>query len=349
MFGLWRTLLALCVVAFHLLLIPVIGYYAVFSFFVLSGFLMTTIMHESYGYGPEGLRRYALNRFLRLYPSYWFAAAIGLLVIYVCGVNYVREFKPGLFRPEHLSSIIFNVTMIFPKLIPEEVWPRLAPPTWALTIEITYYVAIGLGASKTKKRALIWLVASLVYTAVTLALHLSFKYRYGAIPAGALPFASGACLYFYKADVRSLLQKCHLGFWAVAAIYAGVFVAFAGLAFMGHTRIEELGLYVTIAAAALLLTKLNYDGVPGLTPRIDKLVGDFSYPIYLVHWQLAALSSYLLLHRPELGPTGLSAMLFALTLTLVGIVAAFMIFVIDPTIERARARIRRGALAGARA
>lgn len=47
-------LLAFEVVVFHLLSVPIIGRYAVMSFFVLSGFLMTTIMHQTYGYTLKG-------------------------------------------------------------------------------------------------------------------------------------------------------------------------------------------------------------------------------------------------------------------------------------------------------
>ena len=53
--GIYRFLLALNVVIFHLLDVPAIGPFAVFSFFVLSGFLMTLIMKETYGYSLSGL------------------------------------------------------------------------------------------------------------------------------------------------------------------------------------------------------------------------------------------------------------------------------------------------------
>ena len=50
MFGTYRTLLALMIVALHLGGVPVIGGYAVFGFYILSGYLMTLIMQTSYGY-----------------------------------------------------------------------------------------------------------------------------------------------------------------------------------------------------------------------------------------------------------------------------------------------------------
>jgi peptidoglycan/LPS O-acetylase OafA/YrhL len=344
MFGSWRTLLALGVVAFHLLHIPVIGEYAVFSFFVLSGFLMTTIMHESYGYELEGLRRYAFNRFLRLYPAYWVAAAISLLIIYICGADFVRSYKPEIAIPNRLSAVFSNVTLIYTGLMPEEFWPRLSPPTWALTVEITYYFAIGLGISRTQRLALIWLGASVLYVSATFALNLSHKYHYGAIPAGSFPFATGSCLYFYKTEALRLLQLLHVSFWAAVAIYLTIFVGFTTLSFLGHNGAETMGLYVTVVAAGALLIRLNYVDAPrrGFARRLDKLIVDFSYPIYLLHWQLGALASFLLFGKPALGLSTQSAMAFAVTLAFVGIVSAFMIFVMDPTIEQVRTRIRAG-------
>ncbi len=70
MFGTYRTFLALMVVALHLGGLSM-GGYAVFGFYVLSGYLMTLIMQNNYGYSALGFYKYALNRFLRIYPIYW--------------------------------------------------------------------------------------------------------------------------------------------------------------------------------------------------------------------------------------------------------------------------------------
>ena len=61
MFGVYRFLLALNVVFYHVLDVPGIGPLAVYSFFVLSGFLMTMIMQQTYGYSVTGIKKYAIN------------------------------------------------------------------------------------------------------------------------------------------------------------------------------------------------------------------------------------------------------------------------------------------------
>lgn len=70
MFGILRTILAINVVLLHVFSVPTLGNYSVSFFFVLSGFLMTYIMHETYGFDLKGVKYFWLNRILRLYPIY---------------------------------------------------------------------------------------------------------------------------------------------------------------------------------------------------------------------------------------------------------------------------------------
>ena len=82
MFGTYRTFLALMVVAQHLGGLQAIGAYAVFGFYALSGYLMTLIMQKNYGYSPSGISKYALNRFLRIYPIYWVSIVTSVALIW---------------------------------------------------------------------------------------------------------------------------------------------------------------------------------------------------------------------------------------------------------------------------
>ncbi len=122
----------------HLISVPIIGRYAVMSFFVLSGFLMTTIMHQTYGYTWRGRSTYAFNRMLRLYPNFWFAIFISLLLIAIFGGSVVQDYKPEMHLPRTLCQWFENFSMLYLDWVPLFVTPRLAPPTWALTTEILF-------------------------------------------------------------------------------------------------------------------------------------------------------------------------------------------------------------------
>ena len=69
------------VVVLHYGGVRYIGEYAVFGFFALSGYLMTLIMQQNYGYTVRGIGGYALNRFLRIYPIYWVVCGLSILIL----------------------------------------------------------------------------------------------------------------------------------------------------------------------------------------------------------------------------------------------------------------------------
>ena len=342
MFGAFRLYLAILVMAQHLLGVPDVGAYAVFSFFVLSGFLMTAIMHESYGYDWSGRWRYAQNRFLRLYPSYWIAIAISVAVIGFVGPRFAADYFQDLRLPATWLSTFENVTMVFANLFPVDVSPRLSPATWALTVEISYYVLIGLGVSRSKRLTTLWLLVSLAYVVVVFALRLHSGYRYFAIPAGSLPFSVGAALYFHKeALYRRIRTVAFLRVWPLALAHLTVCAGFSILACFGtHYAISDLGRYIGIAVTALLLVRLYYEGPPRLPRSVDNLLGRYSYPAYLLHFQLGALTSYLLFRRPVIGFSGSSLLVWIVNLGLIALVASAILFGVDPAIERLRTAIR---------
>jgi peptidoglycan/LPS O-acetylase OafA/YrhL len=120
----------------HLFYPDILGRYAVFGFYILSGYLMTLIMHETYGFHKEGRIKFIMNRFLRLYPMYWVAALFTLVLIYFVGAGVVKEFHESMFTPTDLKSALGNAMIIFPSWYPARVNPRLVPQAWALTVEI---------------------------------------------------------------------------------------------------------------------------------------------------------------------------------------------------------------------
>lgn len=338
MFGIWRTLLAIEVVAYHILPMPLIGRYAVFSFFVLSGFLMTEIMHRSYGFTAAGTLRYLANRALRLLPNYWFAAAVTLMLIAAYDPNTVATYHSAMTVPQSPAEWAQNATMIFPDLFPRHIEPRLVPPTWALTVEICYYVLIGIGASRTKLTTAVWLAISLGYVVVIRRFQPEGGYLFEAIPAGSLPFSVGALAWHYRDAIRDTLDRLRIGnprllIVARWLLYAAIFVVQAQT---GWKWLTMLGNWLNIAISALIVcTLFATKGTPSMR-RLDKAIGDFSYPIYLLHLQMGLVAAMILSGQPK--HTG--ADIFALGLILTILVSTVSARAIDPTVERWRRRIK---------
>jgi peptidoglycan/LPS O-acetylase OafA/YrhL len=72
------------------------GQISVFAFYTLSGYLMTRVLHERYGFSIRGTAAFALNRVLRLWPAY--------LAIMTLALVAVRQTAPALRRDRGLSE-----------------------------------------------------------------------------------------------------------------------------------------------------------------------------------------------------------------------------------------------------
>ena len=203
MFGTYRSFLALMVVALHLGGIPQIGAYAVFGFYCLSGYLMTLIMQNTYGYTILGIATYGINRFLRIYPIYWVSILISSALIWLLGSDFSASYKSSMYLPENFLELFKNIVLFFP--LRES--PRLTPPAWALTVEIFYYILISLGFSRNKHITIIWFAFSVLYHIFALILDLGWQRRYFTITAASLPFSTGALLFHYRQKYDHYLDK----------------------------------------------------------------------------------------------------------------------------------------------
>lgn len=342
MFGTYRTVLALAVVLHHLIAVPVVGHYAVHGFFILSGYLMTYIMNRTYGYSFKGIRAFALNRFLRLYPAYWAILVASVIVILWFGETNSVRYREFIFIPSSFSEWSQNVSLIFFDLFPDRVSPRVSPPTWALTIEVVFYLLIAVGISKSKRITLAWLFASGLYMLLTHVFHLDYRYRYSIVFSGTLPFAIGAIAYHFYDSIKkyvpyknstTLIPALLLAFIVNSAI-----AAFSEQAGFGKGVFLCFYLNYLINAAIIILL---IDGkMPLVSKALDKAIGDYSYPLYLMHWQVGFAASMMLWGIPINGfnTQGIAALVLALPICF--ILCWLVIRGVDEPIERLRKRIK---------
>lgn len=282
MFGILRTLLALNVVLLHIFNVHTIGNYSVSFFFLLSGFLMTLIMHETYGYSFKGFKVFWINRILRLYPIYWVFAAFTIILIIIFPEIAGRE--PLIKTPNSIIEWLANITMIFPKIVPHRFNPILLPAAWALTNEILFYLLISFGISKTSKRTLAWLVLSIGYYIGTYLFYDLDTYRYSAIFASSLPFALGASLY-WLIKIKPL-RKVRVEY--IALLYIG-FLANAHFKSKLPIELVELSIYLNMIIGFFMVYMLFHLKLSKRWRKWDYYIGMYSYPIYLSHFLVAIL------------------------------------------------------------
>ena len=290
--GIYRFLLALNVVIFHLLGVPAIGPYAVFSFFVLSGFLMTLVMKESYGYSISGFSKYALNRFLRLFPIYWLLLFITLLSIIIIGDDNSRSFHQAMFLPKTISEWFGNLSLIFWSEKPIEVIPRIAPATWALTIELFFYLIIGLGISSTKASTILWFGLSLCYTIYfNLTVHIGLGY--GTVWLASLPFSLGALAYHFREEIIKTIRSLRVNVLLFIVYVSNLLLASFSSVLFGEDISWKVGFLASVLnlAVSAFLTVYLFHIDKTLNRSWNTFLGNLSYPVYVFHWGGALIAA----------------------------------------------------------
>jgi peptidoglycan/LPS O-acetylase OafA/YrhL len=329
-FGTFRFLLAHMVVVSHLWRSISIwaGTYAVFAFFLLSGYLMALVLHATYGFTPRGVGRYLANRALRIYPAY--LAALGLAVaVIVLFPNATRSIS--LLRlPEDwllwLRSVLILTLQVDPLYS-----SRLIPPAWSIDIELCFYVALGLGLARSRRIALVWFAASVAYTVYLVAAEATFNDRYANLFAASLPYSAGVLLYH---------SREWLGRWISGRGHALFAVAlFAANASVGPQvwNVFNACFYASVAFTAYAVAALGAlrpQDLPPTLRRVDRFLGDLSYPVFLCHWSMAIVIVALGLAHERGGA------LFLWSLPLVNLCAWCLHRFVERPAESLRVRIR---------
>jgi len=307
--------------------------HAVFSFYVLSGFLMTLILNETYGFGPSNFVRFWSNRFLRLYPAYIIVVAVTAL--YMLLVSPLSELQTVAF-PQGFSGWVANLSMF--GMAGPEISLRSAdnfiPNAWSLSVELFCYLLLSLYFARTPRRALALLVIGIAITGaeiarvtITAPRNYDFQNHYGVLQAGIIPFAAGSLAWFHR---RSLQWPSA---WISVLLIAWLINFALAHAFDYHRFVT--GLFVAVAInTALVPMMFAYDEAHRKPPWV-KVMGGIAYPVFVSH----ILVGTLVFKYTGLSRQGYTLLPVALAATL-----AFSLAIhlgIERNIEAVRATIKR--------
>ncbi len=273
MFGTFRFFLAWCVVYVHLWeKVGYIGVYAVYSFFLLSGYLMARVLNDRYGFDFTGLTRFSINRFLRIYPSYYFFLILSLSIVYI-KPDISFGISSYLIFPD-LKQMIYNFSII--KVT--SVQPQLIPTAWSLRVELIFYLLLALIIARNRYICILFLICSIFYYAYLLVEGYALASKYFTLYASALPFCIGALAYFYRQELR-FIKLTHAKYIAILFVINLFYANFLGDPY-------KYGYFVSIFLGFLLIHALSCAGLDknSFLMKADKLLGDLSYPVFLCHY-----------------------------------------------------------------
>ena len=214
--------------------------------------------------------RFYVARVLRIFPLYllvlvlilWFLSAIG------------KPLPTPSTTREWLFVTVANVTTIGIPWVTN--WEYVAiPPAWSLGIELLFYLVAPFILTRR-----LWICALLLLASIALRLSLlpqDINWLFTSPRADWCFFMLGASAHRLGLLVPEGRTRNVLG-WSAAALLpiAGFF---CGLPITTELDRSELWLfYLMFAASVPFIFSIS------LGSRIDRLLGDLSYPIYVVHW-----------------------------------------------------------------
>ena len=293
MLGLLRFVLAIFVVAAHLTegvqFFSHWGVFAVFGFYLVSGYLITAILNETYAFK---FLPFIANRFLRLFPIYYLVAfGSAIIISFVPGAS---KFHPVWEIKYRLIDLLGN-GLIFPFEFYDAAF-RLVPPTWSVAVELVNYFLLWLVVARSRTLALITLSVALSYHLMGLAIGLDWTMRYHPFYAALLPFSLGAGIYFSRDLLFSLsalaLQRISIFsflIWVGNLVVCGIVSGVGGPYF-------DFFFYVNLVSLLGFVACLTTPPFNSLFNRSGKALGDLAYPIFLTHWVVGFTMSLLVLH-----------------------------------------------------
>jgi peptidoglycan/LPS O-acetylase OafA/YrhL len=289
---------------------------AVALFFVLSGYVLARSLLSH----PQSYAEFVSRRILRLYPAYWSAIVLALLLI----PTFNRSGLSGLFadvwtKPVTVQQLVKHLFLITPSIDVH----RFDYPIWSLVVEMRVSLIFPLLVA-----AFLWLPHPLRFAALALSPVLAFVPMFLLGIPNVPMFLLGIALAVYFAPAKR-----------AARIIAPTLIA--GAALYGAPHYLSLGFpaggYMSALGAALLIAGATSSPAAkrGLSLAPMRFLGEVSYSFYLVHLPVLVFVTSWLLPATHSGPV---CILLALVATLL-VATAFRYGIEIPAMRRGQ-RVR---------
>lgn len=252
---------------------------AVTGFFVISGFYMSLILQEKY-IQKHSYKLFVTNRLLRIYPTYW------LVLLLTLFVNILVSFHVPLhFFYTNPFDFVRDITLLvrtdYFELNPNKFQVFTIGPAWTLVLELLFYFVAPFIVKSTKKIILFMtLSVCFRYFLYHFAMANNIQPSVRFFPVELVFFLLGALSYKiyhalgkYKVNTIFLFSVASL-FFIFSFLYSYLPFDFA----FGRWANMKENIYIIVLFLVIpcwfLLSKKS---------KIDKALGDLSYPVYLSH------------------------------------------------------------------
>ena len=256
------------------------GLLGVYLFFIISGYLITTILislRTKYnGQVKKGLKEFYAKRFIRIFPPYYLL----LLLYLIAGID---------FKWSDITSCFFYYFNIYQSIYPSGKYPFLGH-FWTLCIEEQFYLCWPFVVYLCNSKLLLKLTVFLILISPAIRLLLSIS-GLDFIQIRNLPI----CALDYL-GLGALLAQLHLGQWKAAYKYLvkykfWILIASISLFLIGHQNVfgssfdASIGLFFSGITGFVVLEYASQSNRKFINlmlgNRTIRYIGRISYGIYL--------------------------------------------------------------------
>jgi peptidoglycan/LPS O-acetylase OafA/YrhL len=298
-----RAVAILAVLGFHVMPHKLRGgFTGVDVFFVLSGYLITSVILLDIRNGNFSMREFYLRRIQRLLPNAvaMVLVTVTLSLIFLLPSNAVKVAGHGLWA-------LFNLSNVYILRNVGGYWGDSAASTpllhtWSLAVEEQFYLAWPVILCLLARRAKIFTVASvaacLLLASVALSIYgtrVNPTAAFYLLPTRAWEPLLGATLAGFRVPVTAdrPLRSARAGMATEILGWGGLALIVAGFHFITEDNrfLEVNELLPAIGTFALLVSIADGDTGPSrlLSQPFPVLVGKLSYSLYLWHWPMIVI------------------------------------------------------------
>ncbi len=270
------------------------GYLGVDIFFVISGYLITSILHLNFKEKKFSFKQFFLRRFLRIIQVYIFVIFLTLIVSYFLLLpNQLVDLSKSSIASGFFYSNIFFWKHLNNYYNPDAILNPLLH-TWSLAVEIQFYIFFTLFFFILKKyfnnlKTLLFFSGLISFFIAVIFSFYEPRINFFGFQSRFWEFIIGSFIFFFKDKINLKLNKFHkYGIYLLIVLFAIIFNE-------NTLHPSFYTLFFLIFVSLLILNKEQQK--ISLIEKPLKFFGLLSYSLYIWHYPILSFSERIFLDQ----------------------------------------------------